>query len=152
VKRGGIVFARRPFRFFSNREFTMADTVPDFSAGPALRTMAMPKDANPRGDIFGGWLMGQMDIAGGNTAAIRSGGRVATIAVEAMTFHRPVFVGDEVSCFTTIERVGRTSITVKVETWIRRFAHPEGVKVTEGTFTYVALDGEGRKRPVDVEV
>jgi acyl-CoA thioesterase YciA len=125
---------------------------PDFSLGPALRTMAMPKDANPRGDIFGGWLLGQMDIAGGNTAAIRAGGRVATIAVEAMSFHKPVFVGDEVSCYTEILRVGRSSITVKVETWIRRFAHPEGLKVTEGMFTYVALDAEGRKRPVDIEV
>ena len=133
------------------RESAAQASIPDFNLGPALRTMAMPKDANPRGDIFGGWLMGQMDIAGGNTAAIRSRGRVATIAVEAMTFHRQVFVGDEVSCYTQIERVGRTSITVRVETWIRRFAHPQGLKVTEGTFTYVALDGEGRKRPVDVE-
>lgn len=113
-----------------------------------LRTTAMPADTNPNGDIFGGWLMGQMDIAGGSCAIQRAQGRVVTVAVDAMTFHKPVFVGDEVSCYTRIERVGNTSIAIKVETWVRRMRTRELVKVTEGTFVYVAIDGNGRPRSV----
>ena len=113
-----------------------------------IRTTAMPADTNPNGDIFGGWLMGQMDIAGGSTAIQRAQGRVATVAVDAMTFHKPVFVGDEVSCYTRIERVGNTSISIRVETWVRRARTRELIKVTEGTFVYVAIDGNGRPRPV----
>ena len=113
-----------------------------------IRTTAMPADTNPNGDIFGGWLMGQMDIAGGSTAIQRAQGRVATVAVDAMTFHKPVFVGDEVSCYTRIERVGNTSISIRVETWVRRARTRELIKVTEGTFVYVAIDGDGRPRPV----
>jgi acyl-CoA thioesterase YciA len=118
---------------------------------PALRTLAMPADANPNGDIFGGWVLGQMDIAGGIVAARRAKGRVATVAVTAMTFHLPVFVGDEVSCYCTIERIGRTSIAVKVEAWSRRASGAETVKVTEGLFTYVAIGADRRPRPVPPE-
>lgn len=120
----------------------------DMDCGPALRTFAMPADTNPYGDIFGGWLMGQMDIAGAVVAMRRAGGRVATVAAEAMTFHKPVFVGDEVSCFAEILRVGRTSIRVKVDTWVRRPAGP-AQKVTEGVFTYVAIGPDRQPRPVE---
>lgn len=117
----------------------------DFNRGPALRAIAMPADTNPNGDIFGGWLLAQMDLAGGTVAVRRSHGRVATVGIEAMTFHKPVFVGDEVSCFAIIEKVGRTSIRVRIETWVRRErSEAEPIKVTEGVFTYVAI-GEDRK-------
>lgn len=122
----------------------MSDNTPhDINRGPALRAIAMPADANPNGDIFGGWLLSQMDLAGGIVAIRRARGRVATVGVEAMTFHKPVMVGDEVSCFAVVERVGRTSIRVRIEAWVRR-PNDETVKVTEGVFTYVAI-GEDRK-------
>jgi acyl-CoA thioesterase YciA len=115
---------------------------------PAVRTIAMPADANPNGDIFGGWLLSQMDIAGGTIAVQRARGRVATVAVTAMTFHQPVFVGDEVSCFGEVVKVGRSSITVKVESWVRRGVSDERIKVTEGLFTFVAIGPDRRPRPV----
>jgi acyl-CoA thioesterase YciA len=115
---------------------------------PALRAIAMPADANPNGDIFGGWLLAQMDLAGGNIANQRARGRVATVAVERMEFHLPVYVGDEVSCYATIQRIGRTSMTIAVETWVRRRDGGARVKVTQGVFTYVAIDRTGRPRPV----
>lgn len=115
---------------------------------PALRTIAMPADANPAGDIFGGWLLAQMDLAGGVIAHRRAQGRCATVAVTGMTFHLPVFVGDEVSCYAEIVKIGRTSITVKLESWARRNLSGERVKVTEGTFTYVAIGPDRRPRPV----
>lgn len=115
---------------------------------PALRTIAMPADANPAGDIFGGWLLAQMDLAGGVIAHRRAQGRCATVAVTGMTFHLPVFIGDEVSCYAEIVKIGRTSITVKIETWARRNLAGERVKVTEGTFTYVALGPDRKPRPV----
>ena len=87
-------------------------------AEPALRAIAMPADANPHGDIFGGWLLSQMDLAGGTAATRRAKGRTVTVAITAMTFHRPVFVGDEVTCYAEIIKVGKTSITVKVESWV----------------------------------
>jgi len=119
------------------------------SIEPAMRTIAMPADANPNGDTFGGWLMAQMDLAGAVPAFRRTHGRVATVAVDAMLFHRRVFVGDLVSCYARTEKVGRTSITVAVETWVEQRRDGSHEKVTEGLFTYVALDGEGRLRPVD---
>jgi len=115
---------------------------------PAIRTLAMPADANPSGDIFGGWVLSQMDLAGGAVAAQRAGGRVATVAVTAMTFHRPVLVGDEVSCFGEVVRVGRTSIAVHVESWARRGFGNERIKVTEGLFTFVAIGPDRKPRPV----
>ena len=117
-----------------------------------LRTVAMPADTNPSGDIFGGWLLSQMDVAGGTYAMARTCGRVATVGIEAMSFHRPVYVGDRVSCHCRTERVGRTSITVHVETWVRRTRPgqtPEEIKVTEGMFTFVALGESGAKRVIE---
>ena len=115
---------------------------------PAIRTVAMPADTNPNGDIFGGWLMAQMDTAGAVAAVRRSKGRVATVAVAGMNFHKPVLVGDIVSCYAEIVKVGRTSMTVTVETWIDRRSG-ESYEVTEGTFVYVALDDQGRPRAVE---
>ncbi|HEY0837089.1 MAG TPA: acyl-CoA thioesterase [Azospirillum sp.] len=127
----------------------MSDKTPwDTNCDPALRTIAMPADTNPNGDIFGGWLLAQMDLAGGVVALRRAGGRVATVGIEAMTFHKPVFVGDEVSCFARVTKVGRTSIRVRVETWVRRHRTGEPVKVTEGMFTFVAMGDDGRPREV----
>ena len=117
-------------------------------AEPAVRTIAMPADTNPHGDIFGGWLLCQMDLAGGTIATRRARGRVFTVAITSMEFHRPVMVGDEVSCFCNIERVGNTSITIKIESWVRRGLGAEQIKVTEGIFTYVAVDANGRPIPV----
>jgi acyl-CoA thioesterase YciA len=115
----------------------------------ATRMLAMPKDANPSGDIFGGWLMSQMDIAGGITAEGHAHGRVATVGVEAMSFHRPVRVGDVVCCYALVERTGTTSITVRVEAWtLNRLDQVHRTKVTEGLFTYVGLDEHGHKRPM----
>ena len=115
---------------------------------PVIRTVAMPADANPRGDIFGGWLLSQMDLAAGNAASTRARGRVATVALDSMSFHLPVFIGDLVSCYAHVIRVGRTSLGIHVETWVQRADTDDRIKVTEGIFTFVALDGEGRPRPV----
>lgn len=127
----------------------MTEVKPDPAREPALRTFAMPADANPNGDIFGGWLMSQMDMAGAVAAMRRAHGRVATVAVEAMTFHKPVMIGDLVSCYAEVERVGRTSMTVKIEAFVERRLTRVIEKVTAATFTYVALDPAGRPRPVD---
>ena len=129
----------------------MTSSGPSKDREPAVRTLAMPADTNPSGDIFGGWLMAQMDIAGGIAASDRARGRVATVAVDGMEFHQPVYVGDLVSCYAEVGRVGRTSIAVKVETLARRRRGGETVKVTEGTFVYVALDADGRPRRVPPE-
>lgn len=116
---------------------------------PAMRVVAMPSDTNSYGDIFGGWLLSVMDNAAGLTAARRAGGRAVTIAVDAMQFHQPVKMGDEVSVYTELERVGRTSMTIAVEAW-RRDRHSEDeIKVTEAKFTFVAIDEDRRPRPVD---
>ena len=117
----------------------------------ATRTLAMPGDANPSGDIFGGWVLSQMDIAGGITAGQRAQGRVATVAVTAMTFHLPVYVGDVLCVYADIEKVGRTSITVHIEAWALRGRLGERVRVTEGKFVFVAIDAEGRPRAVPAE-
>jgi acyl-CoA thioesterase YciA len=128
---------------------TPSDTVevpPD--ADPAIRTIAMPADTNPHGDIFGGWLLCQMDLAGATVAVRHAGGRVVTVAITAMAFHRPVCVGDEVSCYGSVEKVGTTSITVKVESWARRGTGVTPIKVTEGLFTYVRVDANGQPQPI----
>ncbi len=117
----------------------------------AIRTLAMPADANPNGDIFGGWVLSQMDIAGGVAASQRAGGRVATVAVEAMTFHRPVYIGDVLCVYAEIKRIGRTSIAIDLEAWALRGRIGDRVKVTEGLFTFVAIDADGRPRPVPPE-
>ena len=117
----------------------------------AIRTLAMPRDTNPNGDIFGGWLLSQMDIAGGVTAGQRARGRAVTVAVEAMAFHRPVRVGDVLCCHADILKVGKTSMTILVEAWVLRGHSGRRVKVTEGTFTYVAIDDEGNKRSLPAD-
>jgi len=115
---------------------------------PIIRTAPMPADMNGNGDIFGGWVLSQMDIAGGIVAARRAQGRVATVAVNAMKFHQPIRVGDLVSIYGEVTRVGRTSITVNLETIVVRRLEPGEIKVTEGTFVFVAIDDLGRPRQV----
>jgi acyl-CoA thioesterase YciA len=117
----------------------------------AIRTIAMPADANFHGDIFGGWVLSQMDMAGGAVAAQRARGRVATVAITAMSFHQPVLVGDEVSCYGKIVKIGRSSIAVHVEAWVRRGLSDDRIKVTEGLFTFVAIGGDRRPRAVPRE-
>jgi len=116
---------------------------------PALRTIAMPADTNPRGDIFGGWLLSQMDLAGSIIAEKTARRRIATVGIQAMTFHKPVFVGDEVSCYADLLKIGNTSVTVHIETWARRKGGEEYLKVTEGEFTYVAIDED--RNPVSIQ-
>ena len=116
---------------------------------PALRVVPMPADANQNGDIFGGWIMSQVDIAGGTVAHSLARGRVATVAVKEFTFKQPVQIGDVVSFYVDLKRIGTTSITVTVEVYAeRRPEDPETVKVTEATLTYVAIDRNGRPRAV----
>ncbi len=115
----------------------------------AIQTAAMPADTNASGDIFGGWLLSQMDIAGGIIAGKRARGRTVTVAIESMTFHKPVFVGDILSCFGDIVRVGNTSVAVHVEAWATRRNTTERLMVTEGVFTYVAMGDDRTPRPVD---
>ena len=116
---------------------------------PVIRTAPMPSDCNNNGDIFGGWVLSQMDMAGGILAARRAKGRTVTVAVEAMTFHQPIKVGDVVSIYGEIERVGRTSVAVKLTTIVTRKLNPDEIKVTEGTYVFVAIDDNGKPRPVD---
>jgi len=116
---------------------------------PAIRVVAMPADTNAYGDIFGGWLLSVMDSAAGLAAARRSKGRAVTVAMDGMVFHQPVKVGDEVTAYADIERVGRTSMTIAVEAWRRERHLEDSIKVTEAKFTFVAIDDEGRPRPVD---
>ena len=115
---------------------------------PLVRLIAMPADANPNGDIFGGWLLSQMDLAGGSLATQRARGRCATVAVDSMVFHEPVFVGDEVSCYGELVRTGRSSMTVRIEAWRRHLPSDEVRKVTEAMFTYVAIGEDRRSRPL----
>jgi acyl-CoA thioesterase YciA len=116
---------------------------------PALRVLPMPADANQNGDIFGGWIMSQVDVAGGVVAGRLARGRVATVAVKEFVFKEPVQIGDLLSFFVDVERIGTTSITVNVEVYAeRRPSDPKVVKVTEATLTYVAIDGAGCPRPV----
>jgi acyl-CoA thioesterase YciA len=111
-----------------------------------LQTVPMPADTNSNGDIFGGWLMAQMDIAGSVLARQRAGGRVATVAVEGMTFHRPVKVGDVLSVHAALVREGTTSMTLEIEAWVMRQSGGERLKVTEARFVFVAIDAKGAKR------
>ena len=115
---------------------------------PVGRVIAMPADTNPEGDIFGGWLLAQMDLAGSSPAFNLARGRCATVAVDSMVFHQPVSVGDEVSIYATVIRTGRTSIGVRVEAWKRGRGQDQMVRVTEGVFTYVAIDEDRKPRPL----
>jgi acyl-CoA thioesterase YciA len=114
----------------------------------SLQTVAMPKDTNANGDIFGGWLVSQMDLAAGISASRIAKGRAVTVAINGMAFYTPVQVGSVVSCYTDVLEVGRSSMRINVEVWITRAGHFEQVKVTEGEFVFVSLDEKGRTRPV----
>ncbi|WP_375285954.1 acyl-CoA thioesterase [Sphingomonas sp.] len=124
----------------------MADLPPDRQ--PAIRVTTMPADANPYGDIFGGWLMSQMDMAAGLVAARHAKGRAVTIAVEGMKFHAPVAIGDEVSVYADLVAVGRTSMTIEVEAWRRGRHVEEQCRVTQAKFVFVAIDDARRPRPI----
>ena len=131
---------------------TDAPAMPTPIDGPHLRTIAMPRDANPSGAIFGGWTLSQMDLAGAIVAAERAGGRVATVAVAEMKFLRPIAVGDEVSCFAEVQSIGEHSVTVHIETWARtRGQGAAAEKVTDGLYTYVALDEDGGLKEIAPE-
>jgi acyl-CoA thioesterase YciA len=120
----------------------------DTGSALALRTVAMPAFVNLHGDIFGGWLLSQMDLAGGTVAARRAEGRVVTVAVTEMSFRSPVFIGDEITCYANVVKIGRSSIAVKIDAFACRALTGEDIKVTEGLFTYVAVDAKGKSRPV----
>lgn len=135
VRRGGNVFAM--------------SVAPSYE--PVIRTIAMPADTNPAGDIFGGWLLAQMDLAAGSAATRRARGRCATVALDAMAFLKPVYVGDEVTLYAKVTKVGRTSLQIRVEAWRRARAEEASERVTEATFTFVALDEDRRPRPVPAE-
>lgn len=113
-----------------------------------IRTLAMPADTNANGDIFGGWLLSQMDVGGGVFASKITKSRTVTVAIEAMNFRKPVYVGDLVSVHATLVRVGRTSITVHLEAWVLRRKESRSILVTDGNFTYVAIDDNGRPHVV----
>ncbi len=114
-----------------------------------IRTVAMPSDTNPSGDIFGGWIMGLMDLSAGIAARDRARGRVVTASVSSLSFLQPVKVGDVVCCYTLVTGTGRTSLTLEVEAWVVRDREARRLKVTEAKFVMVAVDAEGRPRPVD---
>lgn len=115
---------------------------------PVIRVVPMPSDVNSNGDIFGGWVLSHMDIAGGVVTARYAKGRTATVAINAMTFHEPIKVGDVVSIYAEVTRVGNSSIEVTLETLVTRRLEPREIKVTEGVFVYVAINDQGRPRPV----
>ena len=129
---------------------TSAKPAPELPDGiPHLRTIAMPRDANPAGDLFGGWTLSQVDLAGATFAVGYSEGRVATVSIEAMRFLRPIAVGDDVRCYCSLVKHGGHSVTVRIETWAVSRAGKDAEKVTEGVFTYVAVDENGKLRRVE---
>ena len=115
---------------------------------PIIRTVPQPADMNGNGDIFGGWVLSQMDVAGGTLAARTARGRVATVAITAMTFVQPIKVGDIVSIYGKVSRIGRTSITIDLETIVQRRHDAAEIQVTHGTFVFVAIDDDGKPRPI----
>lgn len=127
---------------------SLLDTEPKPTGQLMLQTVAMPKDTNSAGDIFGGWLVSQMDLAGSVAAAHIAKGRVATVAIDRMSFMIPVKVGSVVSCYTDLINIGRSSIQVQVEVWMCEPASTDAVKVTEGIFVFVALDEQGKTRMI----
>ena len=126
----------------------MPDDVPAGQRDPIVRTIPQPADMNGNGDIFGGWVLSQMDMAGGTLAARAAKGRVATVAITAMTFVQPIKVGDLVSIYGSVTKIGRTSITIALETVVERRLDPTPIQVTHGTFVFVAIDEEGKPRAV----
>lgn len=129
----------------------MADDETEPRGRMTIRIVAMPADANPAGDIFGGWVLSQMDLAGGVRASDRARGRVATVGVDAMTFIRPVKIGDILCVYTELLGVGRTSLRIGIEAWAKRERHRIRERVTKAIFTFVALDDDGKSRPVPPE-
>jgi acyl-CoA thioesterase YciA len=129
----------------------MTDPVPGETPPPGMpmiRTVAMPADSNANGDIFGGWIMSQMDLAAGNLAARVSHGRAVTVSADAMSFLRPVKIGDEISVYCELLACGRSSMKIAVEAWRRARITEDEYRVTRAVFTFVAIDAEGRPRPV----
>jgi acyl-CoA thioesterase YciA len=129
----------------------MADptAVPTAPSGElCIRILAMPADTNANGDIFGGWLLSQMDVGGGILASKIARSRTVTVSIEAMTFRKPVYVGDVVSVYCTEIRIGRTSMTLRVEAWVLRRNETSEILVTDGNFAYVSIDDGGRPRPI----
>lgn len=122
--------------------------MPDSQRDPIIRTVPQPADMNGNGDIFGGWVLSQMDVAGGSLAARVARGRVATVAITAMTFVQPIKVGDMVSIYGKVARIGRTSITIDLETVVQRRHDLAEIQVTHGTFVFVAIDEDGKPRQV----
>jgi len=127
----------------------MNETMPSKDDVPIIRLVAMPADANAAGDIFGGWIMSQVDIAGSVVATRRAKGRVVTVAVNSFEFHQPVFIGDLVSCYAEVSRIGNTSLTVNVKVYAERNRLATPIKVTEAVLTYVAVDDQRKPRKVD---
>jgi acyl-CoA thioesterase YciA len=123
-----------------------APTTP--SGDVVIRTIAMPAVANANGDIFGGWLVSQMDLGGAILARSTALSRVTTVAIDAMSFIRPVCVGDTVSCYASLIHIGRTSMKISVEAWVHRYSESSQQRVTAGLFTYVAIDSDGKPQPV----
>jgi acyl-CoA thioesterase YciA len=127
----------------------MSDSTNDAPKGElTLRTLAMPRDVNTNGDIFGGWVLSQMDMAAGIVASARAKGRAATVAIDAMEFIRPVKVGDVLCIYVHLARIGRTSMALEIEAWVLRRSQDGREKVTKGVFTFVAIDEDGKPRPV----
>jgi len=124
------------------------DTIGEPAGDLCIRTLAMPADTNANGDIFGGWLLSQMDVGGGVFASKVAKSRTVTVAIEAMNFRKPVYVGDLVSVHATLVRLGRNSITVHLEAWVLRRKENRSILATEGNFTYVSIDEQGRPQPV----
>ena len=124
----------------------MTTTSPQPNGQLVLQTFAMPKDTNWNGDIFGGWLMAQMDLAGAELAHQVAKGRTATVGVGNMSFHVPVKVGDTVSCYADVQRIGNTSVTISIEVWTSRFDKTKAIKAAEGVLTFVAIDDDRNKR------
>jgi acyl-CoA thioesterase YciA len=150
VDRPGSPFAAQDAKPRGYMEFDMETT--EWPSGAlTVKIIAMPADTNANGDIFGGWVMSQMDAAGGIAGVERARGRVVTIKVDTMTFHRPVQVGDVLSVYTEVATVGRTSMKLHIEAWVNRFLTNKLEKVTDATFTFVAVDDEGRPRPIPQE-
>jgi acyl-CoA thioesterase YciA len=113
-----------------------------------IRTIAMPANTNSNGDMFGGWMVSQMDLGGAILARNAAKSRITTVAIDAMEFHHPVYVGDIVSCYALLLKTGRTSLRIAIEAWAQRHKGGEHVRVTEGVFTYVAIDDQGKPHPV----
>src|SRR6201997_3312859 len=124
------------------------DTTGEPNGDLCIRTLAMPADTNANGDIFGGWLLSQMDVGGGVFASKVAKSRTVTVAIEAMTFRKPVYVGDLLSVHATLVRLGGTSITVHLEAWVLRRKEMQSILVTDGNFTYVSIDDHGRPQVI----